>query len=1688
MLSLLLARLFAGTASAQDVTAAWNQDIAGNWSDGANWSGGIAATGVTGVAYFTNDITAARTVTVDSPPWTINSLVIGNPTNIPAWTIGSGTLDLVGTTPTITGNSPITTFNGITSALSGSDGLTYAGVGYMALTTVSTFTGGLNVNSGQLTVSWGVAGGVANLINPGNALTMNGGVLALQAKLNTAGQSQAFSGTTLNAAHSVIGLNAGGSTVFPVALGAVTRNTGSTLNIALTHSGTKRLSSTSWPSGQIINDSGVAYATLYTGGSISWPPAVGNDWAQFNGTNALAVTYTVNTATSLSGNATVTNLDTTLSADTSITSLRFAAPQARTITVNSGKTLTVGGILISSAATTNLSTITGGTLRSGATVANKDLVIINNAPTNSLTIGSVIADAAAGAAGLTKSGLGALVLTATNTFSGPTLVNRGTLTVGANSTLLNSALDTAGAGTFVLTGLTTPTFGGFKGGNNFTMPATVTALTLNPSAGFVNTYSGSLTGFAAGMTLTKTGQGTQILSGVNAYTGTTTLSAGTLGMGAANNLGSPAANLVFDGGTLQISGTGLSSLSGIGHAVSLTTGKTVGLDIAQAGRVFTADMVLNQATGGLTKQGAGTLVLNQANTYSGGTTIGAGKLTLGAGGSIANTPSISLAGGATFDVSAVAFALNGSQTLSGSGTVNGNLTASGGSQILPGGIGSVGNLSFNHTLTLAGGGTVAFDFNPTTNDVLVIGGNLAPSGTTFVNLATPPTEVGTYTLMQVNGSLGGAASNFALTGVPSPTRFTFNIVYDTVSSPKRVLLQVGGSGANLVWKGGLNGNAWDVTTTANWLNGLSSDLYFNGDAVRFTDAGAANQPVLNATVFPAAVTFDAASAYALSGSGAIAGDIGLTKTNSGLLTLAITNTYTGATYLGGGTVSIGSLVNGGVASPIGASTSAAANLVYDGGTLQYTGPSTASDRAATLKAGGGGLEINSAGTTLTLSAAIEGTAGGGFTKAGPGTLVLTASEPYDGATTISSGTLTMGGAGSLGSGTYAGNILNNAALIFNSTAEQSLSGSISGTGTLTMMGAVTNTLSGANTFSGGTTLQGTGVLALNHSKALGTGVLNLNSARSTADPTIVLAGGIIVTNPVSINSALGRESFVSVLGDNALTGPITITAGASPLIFANDAAGSLFTVGSSISGPAFTGGISLRGQSGNSGRIAGQVTINSAFEVNGAAIWTVTSTGNTWTSLNMVGGASGAGITLGANDALAMKSKVRWNSDTSAAFDLAGFSQTVAGLDCAATTASPSVGNSSTGSDSLLKINGTGLTFAGALVDVLGSGSKTLAVELLSGVQVLAGYNSYSGPTTISGGTLWVNNVLAGTGAVTVKTNGTLAGNGTVSGPVTVNSGGSLTAGNASVSGNLTLGSLTLGAVAGDTQTINVTPVNIISVPGGLTHNGTTTLKVTSASGYGPGTYPLITYTGDTITNGFVLGTLPVRVEGYLQYNTASIDLVITAAIYDAPKWTGAQDGMWDTSTTNWVLISGGTPTTYYDGTPGDVGLFDDTLPGTSSIVLNTTVSPGGVTFNNVTTAYSLSGSGSIAGTGGLTKTGTNTLSLSTSNSFTGNATIGGRVVITKSTALGIGAKTITVKSAASGSDSTHAELHLDGSGGAVILPPEYAFSTYGDVNFVGNIVNDAGNNIINSSLNMTSGGGNSYMTVLGGSALSMVN
>jgi autotransporter-associated beta strand protein len=224
-------------------------------------------------------------------------------------------------------------------------------------------------------------------------------------------------------------------------------------------------------------------------------------------------------------------------------------------------------------------------------------------------------------------------LAGANNFTGDTVINTGAkLTLGNNLALQNSALNLGSAGGFFAlsngtnTGRITgdvaspsPTFGGLIGsrnliaafsttaGNNESLlsAAAVTGFTLNVSTGKTHTYAGAIGGFGAGAsgstggaaTLTKTGEGTQILTGTSSYTGATTISGGTLALGAAGAISGSASLLISAGGTLDTSAKPTYAIAasqtleiGIDPMGAGTTGKILaaGLDVSNATVTVTA--------------------------------------------------------------------------------------------------------------------------------------------------------------------------------------------------------------------------------------------------------------------------------------------------------------------------------------------------------------------------------------------------------------------------------------------------------------------------------------------------------------------------------------------------------------------------------------------------------------------------------------------------------------------------------------------------------------------------------------------------------------------------------------------------------------------------------------------------------------------------------------------------------------------------------------------------------------------------------------------------------------------------------------------------------------------------------------------------------------------------------------------
>jgi autotransporter-associated beta strand protein len=398
-----------------------------------------------------------------------------------------------------------------------------------------------------------------------------------------------------------------------------------------------------------------------------------------------------------------------------------------------------------------------------------------------------------------------------------------------------------------------------------------------------------------------------------------------------------------------------------------------------------------------------------------------------------------------------------------------------------------------------------------------------------------------------------------------------------------------------------------------------------------------------------------------------------------------------------------------------------------------------------LGANGGTLEVTTAANTLTLGGILAGSSGGGLTKTGPGTLALTAANTYDGATIVSAGTVRLTGSGSFGTG----NVTNNSAIL--NSGSRTIANVIAGTGNLTNDATGTLTLTGANIYSGQTVINGpsAGGLVVANSSALG------NSPLVTVFST---AGGAVGGTRVTLNAGISVPSITALslpasnnfrstlfaAGASSWNGPITIfggngTASSDQLAFAGS--GGNLTIGGNINGINFPGTLQLRGDGSGGGGVGGSIlgTVslagNATVQVNDGVTWTVASTGNSWGISEIARGT----LQIAQNNALPIGTTVKFGGGAAgnSTLDLAGFNQQVAALVSVGNV--QTIGNSSTASDSTLTYstnNSTTSTFAGSIVDALGSGTRKTSLAVSGGILTLNASNSYSGPTTITAGKL----------------------------------------------------------------------------------------------------------------------------------------------------------------------------------------------------------------------------------------------------------------------------------------------------------------------------------------------------------------
>ncbi len=970
----------------------------GSWSDGSDavFSAGTDATGAS-----TLTISAGSNVSAASLTFEEGTVSIGGSTNNNLTLTGTGNI-------TVSSGATAQIGNGTTLNLAGTGGITKLGLGTLTLNAYDdmAFSGGVNVNAGKLFVNFS-SNIAANMIRTTNVLSLGGGTLEVKQKANAA-SSQTFASTTINAGDSGVIATVNGTGGVYINLQSITRNAGGIVtftNPAGTLSTTNSIKTSTGSASTILTDSGVAYATV--GGS---------DWAAKDSTNAWIVGlsslsgYTNSTTTALSGNADVASgVNTTLSADSSIASLRFNQAEARAITLGTGTTLTTGGILVTSAVGNNLSSITGGTLRSAATASGKDLVIINNAPSNSLTIGSAIADAAAGATGLTKSGAGTVTLAGANTYTGANAINAGMLQFAKATSLYNGAtgswtaanikvanaatlaLNVGGTNEFTTGNVTTllTNLGGANGSitTGFASGSTIGFDTTNASGGnfsVTNIITDSIGTGGGALSLIKLGTNTLTLSGASTFTGGTTITAGTvIAKTSSTALGAATGSLRLNGGTMDIQYNSTTSISAYNT--------TVGGDVTIISDKATSSAGVTHTLGTLSI-GANTLTVTKGSLVASGTaglTFGSTTLTSG--------PSVFDAGTGT------ALTLG---TVSGSGF---GLTKQGAGSM------TVGSYTAG-TLTVNGGtftSTVSSDgFNPSTKSIVINNG-------------------GTF-----NGLNNGIENSVIIT-INSGGTFNMNGNTDVVGS-------ITGAGT-LTNTGTSQALQFDLPSSQTFDGQITGAvrLYLVG---RLTGAGTARSLTLTnaSNNFTGNININAAAA-------SITGDVSLILGNSGVITdtslvtvngsatASGTGSYIGILDMNGKNETIGGLAGGAPTSP-----GTRSGSVTNKGSL---------DSMLTVNIASGSQDFSgviSDGATNKLS----------LVKAGAGTQTLSGSNTYTGNTAVTAGTLNVAAGASLAAGS--------AVTVSNSGSALVVNGTVNGT----LLTHVNTTLSGSGTVAGNTTIQG----------------------------------------------------------------------------------------------------------------------------------------------------------------------------------------------------------------------------------------------------------------------------------------------------------------------------------------------------------------------------------------------------------------------------------------------------------------------------------------------------------------------------------------------------------------------------------------------------------------------------------------
>ncbi|EPU2643068.1 autotransporter-associated beta strand repeat-containing protein [Salmonella enterica subsp. enterica] len=812
---------------------------------------------------------------------------------------------------------------------------------------------------------------------------------------------------------------------------------------------------------------------------------------------------------------------------------------------------------------------TGGTLISGGTlVANNVEALgtgdVTNNATLELNTGGDFDNAISGSGQVVKSGDKTLTLSGANSYSGATTISGGTLIATHVNALGTGAIDNRASllldasGQFTVTDLTTESGGNTEIGAGSTLQATTltqksdSTLTINLNSNTADPVIHAASQVSLAGTLDITGVG-DVLDSDPASTDdldTFTLIAsdktiaGDFEKLTVAGMDADLADFITVDGRIDDTGkqyeltTALTWYADRDDAVTDAHGT---FNLTNADGSFAVNTVLENvdatldpasATGwdgtSLIKQGAGTLILNAENTYTGGTTISGGTLVatnvdaLGSG-DVTDDATLELNTGGTFDN-----AISGSGQVVKSGdetlTLSGTNTYSGGTLISGG--------------TLVASNVEALGTGDVTNDAVL---ELNTSGD-FDNAISGSGQVeksgdGTLTLSGSNTYTGGTLISGGTLVATNVEALGTGDVTDNAT----LALNTGGDFDNAISGSGKVEKSGDDALT---LSG--SNTYTGGTLISSGTLVASNVEALgtgdvtdNATLeLNTGGTFD----NAISGSGQVV------KSGDKMLTLSGANSYSGGTLISDGTLVASNVESLGTGDVTNNATlelntggdftnniSGSGQVVKSGddalalsGANSYTGGTLIS--SGTLVA----TNVDALGTgDITDNAVLELNTGGDFdnaisgsgqvVKSGDETLTLSGSNTYTGGTTINDGTLVATSVDALGTG----DVTDNVTLEMNTGGD--FDNAISGSGQVVKSGDKTLTLSGANSYTGGTTISG-GTLVASNVEALGSGDID-----NYASLQLNASGQFVTANLTTHDNATTAIGAGSALRANTLT-------------------------------------------------------------------------------------------------------------------------------------------------------------------------------------------------------------------------------------------------------------------------------------------------------------------------------------------------------------------------------------------------------------------------------------------------------------------------------------------------------------------------------------------------------------------------